>query len=60
MRIDTADNYLVGKDGIFDVNAVLCTRMMRKNIDVLKMHYRKELKEGWLPIIKEIMELLKV
>ena len=40
IRIDTQDNYVVDKGGLFDVGAVLCTQLTRKSIDILKLHYR--------------------
>ena len=59
MRIDTADNYLVGKGGLFDVGDMLCTALTRQKIEILKLHFRDELKE-WFPVIKEMKEILKI
>lgn len=51
VRIETTDNYVVGKGGLFDIGSVLVTRLLRKNIDILKLHYRAELQE-WLGAVK--------
>ncbi|CAL6030188.1 Translation_initiation factor IF-2 [Hexamita inflata] len=59
IRIDTTTQYTVGKDGIFDVGAVLATQMTRKSIDILKTHFREELKE-WLQVVKDIKDFLKI
>lgn len=58
MRIDTTDNYVVDKDGLFDVGATLCTTLTRKAIDILKLHYKDELKSDWFGAVKDIKEYL--
>eukprot|EP00702_Spironucleus_salmonicida_P003891 EST45182.1 Eukaryotic translation initiation factor 5B [Spironucleus salmonicida] len=61
VRIDTADNWIAGKDGIFDTGDRIYTKVTRKSIDIMKQHYRKELEEQKLaPVILEIKKQLQV
>ena len=57
VRIDGGS---AGRDGLFDVDDLLYTKVTRKSIDILKLHYRAELEGGWAQVVKLIKAELMV